>query len=61
MLSQHPPLPFPPNRDVPLPPQQHSNRMIQMKLLLLLSQPQFVAVKSLIDEPPKFLFTVYLM
>ena len=57
------PQPFPPNPFPPQPPQQQSRRMIHrhedIPLPLSHPHPQFVAVKSLILNPPVgLLFTV---
>lgn len=54
---------FPPNDE---PPQNNKRRIRNKQLLLPPSLehellPQFVAVKSLITEPPKILFTLHIM
>ena len=64
-LLPHPLPQLPP--PFPHPPQRRSIRMIQIQLLpplshphpLLHPPPQFVAVKSLMLEPPKFVYNVY--
>ena len=67
MLSLPHPHPLLLKPELPLP-QQHSNRIIQMIELPLLKptphpqlslHPQFVALKSLISDLLKFMFTIY--
>ena len=59
-LSQHPPFPLPIME--PLFPQQHSNKMIhriEEQPPLSDPHPQFVAAKSLMFQPPVFIYTSY--